>query len=210
MIVASRGEHIARALGLSGLRINVFPIMVGPPLGLNTFLTPPLPLPSAVAVEILPAMCFASPGGPRDPDEVRAGRRGGDRRQAERARPACRSGPSPCAAVLSRPGGSSSDRVERHVPGEPGAALARRAQLHAAAQALGALAQVLQPEARPRRRRRCRRPSSATTRRSSSPAAIVMTTWLASACFPTLVSASRRTASTSSDSGPSPPCRPGR
>ncbi len=45
-------------------------------------------------------------------------------------------------------------------------------------------------------------PSSATTRRSSLPAAIVTTTCVAWACLPTFVSASRRTASTSSVRGP--------
>ena len=45
-------------------------------------------------------------------------------------------------------------------------------------------------------------PSSATTIRRSSSAAIVMMTWVALACLPTLVSASRRTASTSSASCP--------
>ena len=45
-------------------------------------------------------------------------------------------------------------------------------------------------------------PSSATTRRSWSPAVTVTTTWLASACLPTLVSVSRNTARTSSASAP--------
>jgi 1-acyl-sn-glycerol-3-phosphate acyltransferase len=70
VIVASRGEHIARALGLGGLRIKVFPIMVGPPFGLDTFLTPPLPLPSAVTVEFLPALRFPCPDRPPDPRDV--------------------------------------------------------------------------------------------------------------------------------------------
>jgi len=70
VIVAARGEHIARALGLGGLRINVFPIMVGPPFGLDTFLTPPLPLPSAITVEFLPAIRFACPDGSPHPRAV--------------------------------------------------------------------------------------------------------------------------------------------
>jgi len=72
VIVASRGEHIARALGLGGLRIKVFPIMVGPPFGLDTCLTPPLPLPSAIIVEFLPAMRFECPGGSPDTREIAA------------------------------------------------------------------------------------------------------------------------------------------
>jgi 1-acyl-sn-glycerol-3-phosphate acyltransferase len=72
VIVASRGEHFARALGLGGLRIKVFPIMVGPPFGLDTFLTPPLPLPSAVTVEFLPPMHFECPGGSPGSHEIEA------------------------------------------------------------------------------------------------------------------------------------------
>ena len=59
------------------------------------------------------------------------------------------------------------------MPGEPGAALPRGADLHAAAEALRPLAHVLEAQGTAARaRRRCRRPSSATTRRSSSPAVI--------------------------------------
>ena len=53
VVVISRGEHIARALGLGALRVKVFPILLGP-LGLTTVLTPPLPLPSSITVEFLP------------------------------------------------------------------------------------------------------------------------------------------------------------
>jgi len=52
VVVLARGERIARALGLSSLRIKVFPIMLGP-FGITTVLTPPLPLPSAVTVAFL-------------------------------------------------------------------------------------------------------------------------------------------------------------
>ena len=53
MIVISRGEKIARALGLGASHIKVFPILLGP-FGLNTAITPPPPLPSSVTVEFLP------------------------------------------------------------------------------------------------------------------------------------------------------------
>lgn len=62
VVVLSRGEAIARVLGLGGLKINVFPVMLGPPFGVATFLTPPLPLPSSVTVEFLPAITWPDLG----------------------------------------------------------------------------------------------------------------------------------------------------
>ena len=53
VVIAARGERLARLMGLHLLRINVFPITVGPPLGLATVLTPTPPLPSQVTVEFL-------------------------------------------------------------------------------------------------------------------------------------------------------------
>ena len=97
VIVASRGERIARMLGLGGLRIRVFPIMVGPPFGLTTVLAPPLPLPSAITVEFLPALRFDPPPDPDAPDPdyvdacaarvVSAMQEALDRLHAERAHP---------------------------------------------------------------------------------------------------------------------------
>ena len=74
VVVASRGEDIARVLGLGGLRIKVFPIMVGPPFGLATMLNPPLPLPSSVTVEFLPPITFdgLAPVDAEDREVVRA------------------------------------------------------------------------------------------------------------------------------------------
>jgi len=69
IIIASRGEGIARALGLGGLRIKVFPVMVGPPFGLTTMLNPPLPLPSSVTVEFLAPVRFSGLG-PGDADDA--------------------------------------------------------------------------------------------------------------------------------------------
>jgi 1-acyl-sn-glycerol-3-phosphate acyltransferase len=62
LVIAARGDSIARWLGLTGLRIKVFPIMLGPPLGIDTFLTPPPPLPSAITIEFLAPMRFTAPG----------------------------------------------------------------------------------------------------------------------------------------------------
>ena len=55
VVVISRGETIARALGLSASHIKVFPILLGP-FGLTTAITPPPPLPSSVTVEFLPSI----------------------------------------------------------------------------------------------------------------------------------------------------------
>jgi len=55
VVVVARGERLATALGLNRLRINVFPILLGP-FGLTSILTPPLPLPAAITVEFLPAL----------------------------------------------------------------------------------------------------------------------------------------------------------
>lgn len=100
IVVASRGEDIARALGLGGLRVKVFPIMVGPPFGLATMLNPPLPLPSSITVEFLPPMTFdgLGPADADDPEvvgacaaEVTAAMQGAlDRLRVERAHPVWR------------------------------------------------------------------------------------------------------------------------
>jgi 1-acyl-sn-glycerol-3-phosphate acyltransferase len=72
VVVAARGEPFARALGFSGVRVNVFPVLVGPPLGLTPLLT--VPLPSQVTVEFLPALDWTSygPEGADDPQVVEA------------------------------------------------------------------------------------------------------------------------------------------
>ncbi len=61
VVVVSRGERLATALGLNRLRINVFPILLGP-FGLTSILTPPLPLPAAITVEFLPALDWSGHG----------------------------------------------------------------------------------------------------------------------------------------------------
>jgi 1-acyl-sn-glycerol-3-phosphate acyltransferase len=61
VIVVSRGEPLARALGLKRLRINVFPVLVGP-FGLTSMLAPPLPMPTAITVEFLPPLDWTAQG----------------------------------------------------------------------------------------------------------------------------------------------------
>jgi len=65
VVIVTRGERLAHVLGLDRLRIKVFPVLVGPPFGINSVLTPPLPLPAAITVEYLPALDWTDigPGG---------------------------------------------------------------------------------------------------------------------------------------------------
>ena len=62
VFVLTRGEGIARTLGLNRLRIRVFPIVFGPPFGITTMMVPPPPLPSAVTLEFLPAIDWSGLG----------------------------------------------------------------------------------------------------------------------------------------------------
>ena len=62
VIVLSRGERLAHALGLGRIRINVFPILVGPPFGVTTILAPPLPMPAEVTVAFLPPLDWSAQG----------------------------------------------------------------------------------------------------------------------------------------------------
>jgi 1-acyl-sn-glycerol-3-phosphate acyltransferase len=59
VVVLSRGQHLARALGLNKLRIKVFPIVVGP-FGVSSILTPPIPMPAAVTVEFMTPIDWSS------------------------------------------------------------------------------------------------------------------------------------------------------
>jgi 1-acyl-sn-glycerol-3-phosphate acyltransferase len=71
-VVLARGEPIARLLRLSGLRVKVLPVMLGP-LGPTVVLAPP-PLPAQITVEFLPALDWRArgPGAADDPATVRA------------------------------------------------------------------------------------------------------------------------------------------
>lgn len=62
VFVLTRGEGLARTLGLGNLRIKVFPLALGPPFGVTSMLLPPLPLPSAITVEFLPALDWSGFG----------------------------------------------------------------------------------------------------------------------------------------------------
>ena len=61
VVVVSRGERLAKVLGLHRLRIQVFPVMLAP-YGLATVLTPPLPMPSSISVEFLPPLDWSAYG----------------------------------------------------------------------------------------------------------------------------------------------------
>jgi 1-acyl-sn-glycerol-3-phosphate acyltransferase len=96
VVVISRGERIAQALGLGALRVKVFPILLGP-FGVTTALLPPPPLPSSITVEFLPAIDWRDlgPGAADDPavvdrcaaEVVGAMQRALDRLRDERAHP---------------------------------------------------------------------------------------------------------------------------
>jgi 1-acyl-sn-glycerol-3-phosphate acyltransferase len=60
VFVLTRGDRIARAIGIDRLRIKVFPIVLGPPFGVNMILT--LPMPSAITVEFLPPIDWSGLG----------------------------------------------------------------------------------------------------------------------------------------------------
>lgn len=62
VVVLARGDRLARAMRLPNLRINVFPILAGPPFGVVSILTPPLPLPAAITVQFLPALDWSRYG----------------------------------------------------------------------------------------------------------------------------------------------------
>lgn len=69
IVVVSSGERLAKALGLSRIRIKVFPILLAP-YGLTTILTPPPPMPSAITVEFLPALDWTDYGPGAADDEA--------------------------------------------------------------------------------------------------------------------------------------------
>lgn len=72
VLVLTRGEGIAHSLRLDRLRVKVFPIALGPPFGVNTMLSPPLPMPSAITLEFLPPIDWSGlgPEGAEDPATV--------------------------------------------------------------------------------------------------------------------------------------------
>ena len=70
VVVLARGERLARVAGLGTLRINVFPLLAGPPFGVTSILAPPPPLPAHLTVEFLPALDWTGYG-PGAADDMR-------------------------------------------------------------------------------------------------------------------------------------------
>ncbi|MBN2624949.1 MAG: 1-acyl-sn-glycerol-3-phosphate acyltransferase [Acidimicrobiales bacterium] len=62
VMVLTRGEGIARTLGLDRLRVKVMPFLVGVPFGVAPVVLPPLPLPTKVTVDFLDAHDWSSDG----------------------------------------------------------------------------------------------------------------------------------------------------
>ena len=62
VVVLARGDSLARVAGLHALRINVFPVLAGAPFGVNSVLTPPLPMPAHLTVEFLPPLDWSAYG----------------------------------------------------------------------------------------------------------------------------------------------------
>jgi hypothetical protein len=73
VIVLSRGDRIARTLGLKRLRVGVFPFALGLPFGLVP-LAPSVPIPTKIIVEVLDPVDWS--GYPaeaaEDPDTVQS------------------------------------------------------------------------------------------------------------------------------------------
>jgi 1-acyl-sn-glycerol-3-phosphate acyltransferase len=61
VIVLSRGDRVARALGLDRVRVNVMPWLLGVPFGVAPVL-PPAPLPAKVTVEFLRPLDWSDAG----------------------------------------------------------------------------------------------------------------------------------------------------
>lgn len=74
VVVLTRGDRLARAVGLRNVRINVFPILAGFPFGVTSVLTPPLPMPAQLTLEFLPPLDWTGygPGAADDMDIVSA------------------------------------------------------------------------------------------------------------------------------------------
>lgn len=68
VVVLSRGERLARMLGLNRLRIKAFPILLTP-FGLTSIVMPPPPLPSSITVEFMDAIDWSRYGPDAADDE---------------------------------------------------------------------------------------------------------------------------------------------
>jgi 1-acyl-sn-glycerol-3-phosphate acyltransferase len=69
VFVLTRGEGIARALGMHRIRTKVFPIVVGLPWGVAPGWIPPIPLPAKVTLEVSPPLDWPSRYGPEAADD---------------------------------------------------------------------------------------------------------------------------------------------
>ncbi|HEX6417367.1 MAG TPA: 1-acyl-sn-glycerol-3-phosphate acyltransferase [Acidimicrobiales bacterium] len=74
VVVISRGDRIARALGLDRLHIHVMPVVAGVPFGVAPVVLPPVPLPTKVTVDFLEPLDWSAdgPDAAGDPAIVRA------------------------------------------------------------------------------------------------------------------------------------------
>lgn len=70
LVVLSRGEAIARRLGLDRMfRVSVMPLVLGPPFGVVPGGIPTFPLPAKVTVELLDPVDWTAAHGPGDADD---------------------------------------------------------------------------------------------------------------------------------------------
>lgn len=71
-LFVTRGQRVAKALGVDRMRVKVLPISIGPPFGISILDFPPrLPLPAKIKVEVLPPIALRERFGPDpDPDAV--------------------------------------------------------------------------------------------------------------------------------------------
>jgi 1-acyl-sn-glycerol-3-phosphate acyltransferase len=116
VVVLTRGEGVARALGLSRVKVHVMPILVGVPFGVAPVLMPPLPMPTKVTVDFLDPLDWSGDGPEAADDETTVQARydeitgllqeGLDRLSSERPHPLISrfSRPRPIAAVAPHAG----------------------------------------------------------------------------------------------------------
>jgi 1-acyl-sn-glycerol-3-phosphate acyltransferase len=73
IIVLTRGERLARRVGFDRLRINIFPLVLGPPWGIAPVQLPTWPLPAKVTVRVCEPIDWSQypPEAADDPDIVR-------------------------------------------------------------------------------------------------------------------------------------------
>jgi 1-acyl-sn-glycerol-3-phosphate acyltransferase len=73
IIVLTRGERLARMVGVNRLRANIMPIVAGPPWGIAPIQLPTFPLPAKVTVQVCEPMGWGQygPDAADDPEIVR-------------------------------------------------------------------------------------------------------------------------------------------